>query len=174
MKRISMHLLFLVLMGFMMFTSPQSGQAASEKIGVVNIGQVFDQYGKTQEFDQEFQSEGRLKQEERDAIVHQVRSLKDEQALLAQDARDQKQAEIDGRLKELDAFDATVRRDLGKRRNDAVKDVFEDIETVLKSYGERKGYDFIFNDRALLYQGKKFDVTADVIKELNNKYKKNG
>ena len=113
-----------------------------------------------------------MKQEERDALVHEVRRLRDEQALLSEDARRDKQGAIDAKMKELDGFDNEVRKTLGEKRNKAVREVFQDIENTVNQYGERKGYDIIFNDRALLFKNKRFDVTADVLKELNDRYKK--
>src|SRR3990167_1919494 len=79
--------------------------ATKERFATVDIGKIFDEYEKTKKFDQEFQTEGRLKQEERDAIVHEVRRLRDEQALLSEDARTEKQSAIEGKLKELEKFD---------------------------------------------------------------------
>jgi len=146
--------------------------APKDKFAVVNIRKMFDEYDKTKEFDKEFQTEGRIKQEERDAIVHDIRRLKDEQALLSEGARADKQEQIDKKLKELDTFDAEIRQTLQKKREEAVRAVFQDIEGLLERYGERKGYDFLLNDRALLYRSKDLDVTNEVLKELNEDYKK--
>ncbi|MBI4373222.1 MAG: OmpH family outer membrane protein [Candidatus Omnitrophica bacterium] len=157
---------------FMVSFSRFSSAAPKEKIATVDIGKIFDEYEKTKKHDQEFQTEGRLKQEERDAIVHEIRRLRDEQALLSEDAKRDKQGAIDTKMKELDSFDEEVRKTLGEKRNQAVREVFQDIENVMTQYGERKGYDLIFNDRALLYKSKEFDVTNDILTELNNNYKK--
>lgn len=165
--------LFLSLTVLFIFSSTGlSWAAVKEKFATVDIGKVFDDYEKTKKYDQEFQTEGKLKQEERDAIVHEVRRLRDEQALLAEDARREKQNAIDAKMKELENFDNEVRKTLGEKRNKAVREVFQEIENVMTQYGERKGFDFIFNDRALLYKDKRFDVTPEILKELNDRYKK--
>ena len=153
-------------------TSGLAQAAVKEKFATVDIGKIFDEYEKTKKFDQEFQTEGKLKQEERDAIVHEIRRLRDEQALLAENAKAEKQNAIDAKMKELEGFDNEVRKTLGEKRNKAVREVFQDIENVMTQYGERKGFDIIFNDRALLYKDKRFDVTPDILKELNDRYKK--
>ena len=146
--------------------------AAPEKFATVDIGKIFDEYEKTKKYDQQFQNEGKSKQEERDAIVHEVRRLRDEMSLLSEDAKRGKQDTIEAKLKELDTFDGETRKALGEKRNGAVREVFQDIENVMTQYGERKGYDIIFNDRALLYKNKQYDVTADVLRELNDSYRK--
>ena len=146
--------------------------AAEGKFATVDIGKIFDEYEKTKKYDQQFQTEGKTKQEERDAIVHEVRRLRDEMALLSEEVKKEKQDTIEAKLKELDTFDGDTRKVLGEKRNEAVREVFQDIETVMAQYGERKGYDIVFNDRALLYKNKQFDVTADVLRELNDRYRK--
>src|SRR3989338_6837711 len=156
-------LIVILFVGF----SVLSGAVGKEKFATVDIGKVFDEYEKTKKYDQEFQTEGRLKQEERDAIVHEIRRLRDELSLLSEDARRDKQGSLDSKMKELEGFDEGVRKTLGEKRNQAVREVFQDIENVMTQYGERKGLDIIFNDRALLYKHKKFDVTPDVLQELN-------
>lgn len=172
MKNIS---IFSVLIGIFLLAHPGPfvfAAPANENFAVVDIGKVFDEYEKTKKYDEQFQGEGRAKQEERDAIVREVRRLRDEQALLDKDARAQKQATVDAKLKELETFDEEARKGLGEKRNTAVKEVFQDIENTIRQYGERKGYDFVLNDRALLYRNKKYDVTADVLNELNKNYQK--
>ena len=162
----------LILILLASFVAPSFSAAGKERFATVDIGKIFDEYEKTKKYDGQFQTEGKAKQEERDAIVHEIRRLRDEQALLAEDARREKQDAIDNKMKELEKFDEEVRKTLGEKRNTAVREVFQDIENVMTQYGERKGYDFIFNDRALLYRNKSFDVTEDILKELNERYKK--
>lgn len=162
-------LILLFSAGFSKFSMAALGK---ERYATVDIGKVFDEYEKTKKYDQEFQTEGRLKQEERDAIVHEIRRMRDEVALLAESARRDKQAAIDAKMKELDNFDNEVRKTLGEKRNQAVKEVFQDIENVMTQYGERRGFELIFNDRMLLYKNKQLDVTADILKELNERYRK--
>ena len=143
-----------------------------EKFATVDIGKIFDQYEKTKKYDQDFQNDGKSKQEERDAIVHEIRRLRDEEALLSENSRQDKHKQIEAKMKELDGFDEQVRGTLGEKRDKAVKEVFQDIENTMAQYGQRKGYDFIFNERALLYKDKRFDVTPDILKELNSQYGK--
>ena len=99
-----------------------------------------------------------------------MRRLKDEQALLAESAREQKQEAIDAKIRELQEFDAAARRELGEERNKKVREIFKDIDEVVQRYGERKGFDLILNDRVLLYRNARFDLTNEVLEELNRGY----
>jgi Skp family chaperone for outer membrane proteins len=138
----------------------------------VDVAKVFDGYEKTKDNEAKLQASGKKKEEERDALVQEIRRLKDEQALLAEEAREKKQEAIDAKVRELQDFDLTARRELSEQRNQTVKEIFKDIDDVVQRYGERKGFDLILNDRILLYRGAKFDISADILSELNRDYQK--
>lgn len=160
-------LFFLV---FCLFAAP--GLALAERTAYVDVAKVFDGYQKTKDNDTKLQAAGKKKEEERDGLVHEVRRLKDEQALLAENVREKKQEAIDAKVRELQEFDLAARRDLGNQRNETVKEIFKDIDDIVQRYGERKGYDLIFNDRVLLYRSPRFDVSRDILEELNRSYQK--
>ncbi|MBI4387705.1 MAG: OmpH family outer membrane protein [Candidatus Omnitrophica bacterium] len=146
--------------------------AGESKFAYVDVGKIFDEFEKTKKFDQELQQEGRGKQEKRDAIVYEVRRLRDEQALLTEEKKKETQTKIEAKLKELEQFDEKAQGELSEKRNTIMKDIFSDIDNVVKGYGERKGYDLVFNERALLYKNPSFDKTDDILKELNEEYQK--
>jgi Skp family chaperone for outer membrane proteins len=143
-----------------------------DKMGYVDVAKVFDGYQKTKDNDVKLQAAGKKKEEEREAIVNEIRRLKDEQALLGEDAREKKQETIDLKIRELQDFDNVARRELGEQRNKTVREIFKDIDDVVQRYGERKGFDLILNDRVLLYRNARFDVSTDILEELNRNYGK--
>src|SRR6185295_16634883 len=109
--------LMLILAIFCLANGSSLALAAEMKLGYVDIEKIFDEYDKTKKFDKDLQEEGKGKQQKRDAIVAEVRKLKDEQALLSEEKKKEKQAAIEGKLKELDGFDEAARRELGEKRN---------------------------------------------------------
>lgn len=150
----------------------QKANGANEKIGFVDVATVFDGYEKTKENDQILREMGKKKEEERDALVHEIRRLKDEIALLSEEAAAEKRKMLDEKVRELEEFDTETKRTLGKKRNEVVRDIFKDIDKVVQRYGERKGYDMIFNQRVLLYGDAHFDITQEILKELNQQYQR--
>jgi len=64
-----------------------------------------------------------------------------------------------------------VALDLRKERDEKLKEILQDIEKVVQSYAQKNGYDFIFNDRVLLYGAANADVTQDIVDLLNGGYK---
>ncbi len=161
----------MVLAGFWTVSAPKA-QAAGEKIGYVDMAKVFDDYLKTKDFDKSLEGKGAAKQGEREKMVNEIKKLRDEAELSSASAKEEKQANIDEKIKALQEFDRTTRTALGKERDNMVRDILKEIESVIQDYGKAQGYAFIFYDRALAYKGESSNVTPQVIKVLNDAYAK--
>jgi outer membrane protein len=158
----------LVFVGFMTL----AGQTAyAEKYAFLDVAKVFDEYQKTKDNDAKLQESGKEKEDARNKIVEEIRRMKDELELLNDAAKTEKQESINTKVRELQEFDTVARRELGEKRRVVVQEIFSDMDAVVQEYGKKNGYDFIINDKALLYKTDKFDVSADILKELNKRYK---
>ena len=100
-------------------------------------------------------------------MIEELRKLKDEQALLSEKAKAEKQVVIDNKIKILQDFDKKTRDELVKERNDMLALILKDIEKVVADYSKSNGYDFIMNSRMLLYGGTEYDLTNEVLSRLN-------
>ncbi|MBN1688848.1 MAG: OmpH family outer membrane protein [Candidatus Omnitrophica bacterium] len=163
-----------ILTTVLILTFTISGLVYAEggKTGYVDVARVFDDYEKTKDNDRILQEAGRKKEEERDALVHEVRQIKDELLLLDGDAKNSKQEKLEKKVEELQNFDRDAKNELGQQRSEIVREIFQDIDSTVQEYGEKKGYDFIFNEKAMIYSNPANDATDDVLKELNKKYTK--
>lgn len=161
---------FTVLLAAFFVLGQMPARAEGGKQAFVDVAKVFDAYNKTKENDKNLQQSGKKKEEERDAIVHEIRQAKDEMALLSDDAKAKKQDSLASKMKELEAFDAQTRQTLGEQRNKVVRDIFKDIDNAIQKYGQAKQLDVIFNERALLYRSDKMDITKEIIDTLNKDY----
>ena len=144
----------------------------AENYAFVDVATVFDEYDKTKENDAVLKEMGESKETERNNLVKDIRAIKDEMVLLNDDAKVAKQEALDNKIRDLQDFDRDTKRELGERRSKLVRDIFQDIDEVVQRHGEKKGYDMIFNERALLYHNATLDITQEVLKELNKTYKK--
>jgi len=139
------------------------------KVGYVDLIKAFDEYSKTKESSKSVEEKGKIKEEERKRIVDDIKKLKDEQALLSDKAKAEKQALIDNKIKGLQEFDLKARDELLKIRNEAIAGIMKDIEKVVMDYSKEAGYDLILNSRTLLYGIEQLDLTNEIIKRLNKK-----
>lgn len=167
-------LLSVFVVSFLIFGVVAFGQskanAAGEKIGYVDMAKVFDEYLKTKDFDKTLEAKGSAKQGEREKLVNEVKKLRDESELLSATAKEEKQSQIDEKIKALQEFDRTTRNALGKERDQMVRDILKEIELVIQDYGKAQAYAFVFYDRALAYKGESSNITPQIIKVLNDSY----
>jgi len=141
--------------------------AREYKIGYVDLARVLDEYQRTKDLGQSFDTKGKAKEAERKKMVDEIRKLQDEQALLSEKGREEKQGVIDEKKKGLMEYDRKAAAELGKMRNDMIDELLKDIETVITDYAKETNYDYIQNMRMLLYGKEEFDLTNDIILRLN-------
>ena len=144
--------------------------AAEGKYAFVDVASIFDAYQKTKDNDRVLQGAGKKKEEQRDTMVREIRQMKDELALLSDDAKAKKQEAMNTKIKALQEFDEQARQSLGDQRNKVLKEIFKDIDDEVQAYGKSKGLEMVFNERALLYHDPKLDVTKEILEAVNKKY----
>ena len=172
MKKAGSVVLSLMLFAGLAAAGATQAYAVGDKIGYVDLSKVFDDYLKTKEFDKSLEAKGAQKQVERDKLVNEVKKLRDESELLSAKAKEDKQAQIDEKIKALQDFDRITRDALRKERDGIVRDILKEIEAVIQNFGKSQGYLFIFNDRVLVFKNESADLTGQVIKVLNDSYAK--
>ncbi len=168
-KLLSMVMSAFFMVGLGMVGASQA-HAVEGKIGYVDLAKIFDDYQKTKEFDKSLEAKGAKKQAERDKTVAEIKKLRDEAELLSAKAKEDRQAQIDEKIKTLQDFDRTTRDALRKERDAMVRDILKEIEAVIQDFGKKQGYSFIFNDRVLVFKTESGDLTAQVSKALNDAY----
>lgn len=72
-----------------------------------------------------------------------------------------------GKKREFRFGQQSLKEDLQIRRKDAVKSLQVVISGVIKKFGKKKGYDFIFTE-GVAYVDESHDITADILKELKS------
>jgi outer membrane protein len=141
------------------------------KIGFVDLTRAFDEYQKTKDFDKDLEKKGDIKQEQREELVKDIRKLRDEVELMNETAREKKERDIESKIRTLQEFDQDAKATLTKERDDMVRDILREMNSVIQEYGEKNGYLLILNDRVLLYADKAEDLTDEIIKILNDSYR---
>ena len=141
--------------------------AETTKMATIDLSRAFDEYEKTKQSDKVLEGKGNEKKAERDKKVAEIKKLKGEMDLLSDEGKQEKQAIIDQKVKELQEFDREVRDSLRGERDQMVREILKDIDQVIQEYGNERGYTMILNDRVLLFKDKSLDVTEEIIKRLN-------
>jgi outer membrane protein len=165
-------LIFIILLVFV-FGYTNAGYSETLKVGYVNLGKIFDEYEKTKEYDKVLESQGGQKQKERDKLVNEIKRLKDELELLSDKGKEEKQNQIDSKVTELRKFDTDVREELSRQRDNFLKEILKEIQATVEEYGQKEKYTMIVRSEGMvIYGDKSVDLTDQVIKVLNERYKK--
>ena len=135
----------------------------------MDLAKVSDQYAKTKDFEKTFETQVKGKDAERQKFVDEIRKLKDEQALLSEKSKAEKQTIIDSKIASLQDFDRKVRDELIKQRNQMLGEIQKDIDTIIADYAKEAGYDIILIKQTVLYASADLDLTAEITKRLNTK-----
>lgn len=142
------------------------------KVGYINFLEVFNEYKKTKDYDEMLSK----KQEEKEKQIKDqgsaIEKMQSKLSLLKDKEKEKEQQKMLDAEKELKKLYLQTRADLKKERDEKMKEIFDDIEKVIKEYSKKNGFDLILHGSAILYADKKMDVTADILKSVNDSYKK--
>ncbi|WP_416842188.1 OmpH family outer membrane protein [Flavobacterium sp. LB3P122] len=86
----------------------------------------------------------------------------------------QKGAELQKREQQLGAAQQQLAQELQQESGKEMDSLVSGVKKFIKTYGKEKGYTYIYGTgdaASILYAEDKYDITKEIIKELNNKYK---
>ncbi|MBU0694301.1 MAG: OmpH family outer membrane protein [Candidatus Omnitrophica bacterium] len=167
MKRLLVVLLSLGLIGSFSFTA----KSAEIKIGYVNIFEIFNEYGKTKEYDEMLEKKKQEEEKKLDTKKKEIEKMQGKLSLLKDKEQDKEQEKIIQAKEEYLELKRQVFTDLKEERDKKMEEIFGDINKVIKDYAEKNKFDLIINENGLLYGSKTMDVTSQIL-ELVNKEKK--
>jgi len=142
---------------------------AEGNLAYVNLGELFDNYTKTKEYDKILEEKQKDYEKQREKKLDEVKKMQDKLSLLSEEEGEARRDEIEDRVSKLQEFDRDRTQDLRKQRDEKVKEIFEDIENAIKAYAKDKGFSLVFDRRALVYDNESLDITDEVLKILNKK-----
>lgn len=168
MKKFSKKVLFILTIALAITTFIQAaGFAQATKIGYVDLRRAFYEYKQSQTLEKELNELTDASQNKRNTMIQEITKLRDEGELMSGPAREKKQAEIDGKLRELQEFDRQAREQILNKKNEMFRMVIEDIQKVVEEMGKSQGYNYIMDSRNIMYADESEDLTDQVIQKLN-------
>lgn len=167
MRKVLVMLLTLLFCGWM-----SASYAQDTPIGYINLKTILDKYEKVTVGEQELMKEAEAKNKEREELVKEVKSLREKLDLADAAQKPTQQAELEGKIKNLQEMTYQAQTTLRQRRDEKFKEIMQEVKDVIDEYGQSNGYNMIMDDALLLYKNAKLDVTEEIVKRLNQRYKK--
>ena len=122
---------------------------------------------KTESFRKEY-TDKRIKFE-RDAAAFQEKVQRG--GFLTEDRARQEQERLVGIQQEIQKLDIDLRQKLSDMQAQINQQIVDSISSYLKSYNAVKKYDIILNSASMLEGSDKFNITKEVTKGLNDRYR---
>jgi outer membrane protein len=164
--------LLAVLIALFFLCQVKVAQAEGLKIGYVLKLDVFNNYEKTKDLESQLNKKAEKKQGENDEKIKAINKLKEEMNLLNEQGKLAKQKEMEEKLRQLKEFQQQAAMEIGKERDGMRIAIIDEIDNVIKEYAEKNGYDLILEGGMLNYRSAKLDLTQEILKTLNSRYKK--
>jgi Skp family chaperone for outer membrane proteins len=145
---------------------------AADKFASVDLIRVASEYNKFKDFNKVLDDKAKSYESEIDKKITDFKSLQDKISLLSDKEKDAKKADLEQKYKALEDFKNEKENELRKKDFENRKEVADDIRGAIKSFAEKEGFTFVFDDRMLAFQPKGVDITDKIIETLNKGYKK--
>ncbi len=172
-----------------------AGQAATPKIGVVNIKTVFEKYAKAKDFEEKLEKEAREEKEYMDRMEKELNDLKTEIEVLTPESPLRKEKiEKFISLQALAKFRVEEWNNRTKTRlNSNTAQIYNEIRSEIDAFAQQNGYDLVLktesgkldvnsresanqrvNRRTVLYHSSGMDLSDRIAERLNAAYKAAG
>ncbi|MCR4337829.1 MAG: OmpH family outer membrane protein [Candidatus Omnitrophica bacterium] len=145
---------------------------AAGKIGFVDLSKIFDGYQKTKEYDEVLGKKQAEYEKSRNAKIEKLKEAQGKLALLKESEKEKAGKEMEQMKSDLLTYDQAERTELTKDRDEKIREILLEIEKQVSEFAKKEGYDFIINDRVLIYSNDALDITEPILKQLNAGYTK--
>lgn len=163
----------LVLLTAVLFCSCLTLSYADDlKIAFIDLKKIADNYEKLKDGEKVLQEELDAKKKQSQKLAQEIKDLREKIDLLKDKQKEKKQQELDKKVKELQDLTFEARTSIRQKGDEKLREVSKDIKAVVEEYGQSRNYDIIFDAILVHYQDGSLDATDDIIKILNQRYKK--
>jgi len=149
------------------------------KTAYVDTSVLMKEYTATKDLDAKYKAKGEEKgrqlQAEIDRFKQEASSFQAQAQANGQAWAQQKGAELQKREQQLAQAQQALAQQLQQEGGTEMDSLVANVKRTIKAYGKEKGYAYIYgtgdSNASILYAEDKFDITKDIIKLLNDKYK---
>ena len=187
--------LVLALLASFIYTKVKIATAEAEdfKIGVVDIGGVFEKYKKRLDLDQKLKEQEKEFQDEINKKRKELIDLDEETQLLdlGSESRGKNENLLERKNVELEGYAKFAERQLLKKYKDFFESIYQEVVLKIEEIGKQDNFDLIIKKeepelksgqisdlqfkigiRTVLYHSESVNITSDVIDNLNASYAK--
>jgi outer membrane protein len=171
-------ILIVALLASLFACNKNEGKSASLKTAYIDTAEILEKFEKFKAEDEKFKVKseemGRPLEAKVKAFQMEAQSFQQNAQVKGPQWAQQKGAELSQREQQLGVEQNALLQQLQEEGSVLRDSIIKEVKVFIIEYGKKKGYDYIYGtgDAAtILYSKDTFNITEEVLKELNDKYK---
>jgi outer membrane protein len=170
--------LALIAISISLIACEKAAEVKEVKTAYVDTSELMKQYTEAKDLEAKYKAQAEEKGRQLEAEINRFKqeaaSFQSQAQANGQAWAQQKGAELQKREQQLGYAQQALSQQLQQESGKEMDSLVSGVKKFIKTYGKEKGYAYIYGtgDAAtILYAEDKFDITKEIIKALNDKYK---
>lgn len=170
--------LVIIAIAFSIISCNKTAEVASTKTAYVDTSKLMIEYTEAKDIEAKYKAKSEEMGRELEAEIAKFKAeagtFQKEAQMKGQAWAEQKGAELQKREQQLQYAQQSIGQQLQQESGVEIDSVVSSVKKFIKSYGKEKGYAYIYGTgdaASVLYAEEKYDITKEIIKLLNDKYK---
>jgi outer membrane protein len=171
-------ILIIVLAFSIVSCNTKTKEVAAVKTAYVDTSKLLEEYIEAKDIEAKYKTKsdemGKELENEVARFKYEASNFQKNAQLNGQAWAQQKGAELQKREQQLSYAQQALVRQLQEESGTEMDTLVKNVKKFIKEYGKEKGYDYIYGTGdavSILYAQDKYDITKEIVKLLNDKYK---
>ncbi len=170
--------LVIIAIAFSIISCNKTAEVASTKTAYVDTSKLMIEYTEAKDIEAKYKAKSQEMGRELEAEIAKFKAeagnFQKNAQMNGQAWAQQKGAELQKREQQLQYAEQSIAQQLQQESGVEIDSVVSGVKKFIKAYGKEKGYAYIYGTgdaASILYAEDKYDITNELIKLLNDKYK---
>ncbi len=119
----------------------------------------------------EFDQKQKLLDEKKTEFDRLRAELEKQAMVISEDARKQRQGDLERKGMELQGFFVQLQKELSEREREATRGIFDKMHGIVREIADQEGVAMVVQAEALVYGAPALDVTNELVRKYNARYK---
>ena len=173
--------LLILALAISIVSCDKKAEVKEVKTAYVDTSELMKEYTEAKDLEAKYkaqaQEKGRQLEAEINRFKQEASNFQAQAQANGQEWAQKKGAELQKREQQLGYAQQALSQQLQMESGKEMDSLVSGVKKFIKAYGKEKGYAYIYGTgdaASILYAEDKFDITKDIIKALNEKYKASG
>ena len=170
--------LLIIALSISIVSCNKTAEVKEIKTAFVDTSVLMKEYTESKDLEAKYKAKSEEKGRELEAEINRFKqdaaNFQNQAQANGQAWAQQKGAELQKREQQLGQAQQSLSQQLQQESSVEMDSLVKGVKTFIKSYGKEKGYAYIYGTgdaASILYAEDKYDITKEIVKALNDKYK---